>query len=235
MSHQAVAWAMEVRVGDPTLKSLLVAIAHRADRQTWACWPSLDALAFDTEVSKRTIQRRLDDLVERGFIRIEKRRRSDGTQDSSMITITGGQIVTLSPPVDKNGLTGGQKQRVPVDTAVHLNKQEEQEEQSYSANAASEELFPQNIPPQQASTSVNNPTTELYREGRKILGSTSGGLIKKLLDAKKGNIAQARAALILAADTDNPREYIGGVLKNRENRSMRDYYDPAGGYGDTHW
>lgn len=129
MSHQATAWAMEVRVGDPTLKSLLMAIAHRADRLTWACWPSLDCLAYDTEVSKRTIQRRLDELVALGFITIEKRRRLDGTQDNSLITITGGQIVTLCPPVDKNGLTGGQKPGAPVDTAVHHNKQEEQEEQ----------------------------------------------------------------------------------------------------------
>jgi hypothetical protein len=133
MSHQAVAWVLEVRVGDPTLKSLLLAIAHRADRTSWACWPSLDSLAFDTEVSKRTIQRRIEELETLGFIRIERRRRPDGTQDSSLITITGGQIVTLCPPVDKNGLTGGQKPGVPVDTAVHLNKQEEQEEQSYRA------------------------------------------------------------------------------------------------------
>ncbi len=133
MSHQATAWVSEIRVGDPTLKSLLYAIAHRADRETWSCWPSLVSLAYDTEVSKRTIQRRLDDLVRLGFIRIEMRRRPDGTQDNSLITITGGQIVTLCPPVDKNGLSGGQKTGVPVDTAVHHNKQEEQEEQESSA------------------------------------------------------------------------------------------------------
>ncbi len=129
MSHQATAWVSEIRVGDPTLKSLLYAIAHRVDRVTWSCWPSLDCLAYDTEVSKRTIQRRLDELEALGFIRIEKRRRPDGTQDNSLLTITGGQIVILSPPVDKIGLTGGQKQGSPVDTAVHHNKQEEQEEQ----------------------------------------------------------------------------------------------------------
>ena len=131
MSHQAVAWAMEVRVGDPTLKSLLIAICHRADRLTWACWPSLDCLAWDTEVSKRTIQRRLEELVEKGFISIESRRRDDGTRDTSLITVTGGQIVTLQPPVDKNGLTSGQKPGSPVDnTCPPIKKQEEQEEQS---------------------------------------------------------------------------------------------------------
>lgn len=129
MSHQATAWVSEIRVGNPTLKSLLYAIAHRVDRVTWSCWPSLDCLAYDTEVSKRTIQRRLDELEVLGFINIEKRRRPDGTQDNSLITITGGQIVTLCPPDDKNGVAGGQKAGSPVDTAVHHNKQEEQEEQ----------------------------------------------------------------------------------------------------------
>jgi hypothetical protein len=130
---------MEVRVGDPTLKSLLIAICHRVNHETfinrgvWECFPSLDALAYDTEVSKRTIQRRLEELEELEFIRIDKRRKLDGTQDTSLITVSGGQIVTLVPPVDKNRPTGGQKPGAPVDTAVHHNKQEEQEEKEVVA------------------------------------------------------------------------------------------------------
>lgn len=131
MSFQAVAWAIEVRVGDPILKTLLMTICHHADRETWVCWPSQDLLAHETEVSKRTIQRKLEELQEKGFIRITKRRRQDGTQDNSMITVTGRQIVTLSPPVDNIGATGGQKPGVPVDTtSPPLIQQEEQEEQS---------------------------------------------------------------------------------------------------------
>jgi Helix-turn-helix domain len=131
MSFQAVAWAIEVRVGDPILKNLLMAICHHADRETWSCWPSQDLLAFESEVSKRTIQRKLEELQERGFLRIEKRRNQDGTQANSRLTVTGGQAVTLSPPVDKEGLTGGQKGGSPGDTTCPpVKKQEEQEEQS---------------------------------------------------------------------------------------------------------
>jgi DNA-binding transcriptional MocR family regulator len=134
MSFQAVAWAIEVRVGDPILKNLLMAICHHADRENWSCWPSQDLLAYETEVSKRTIQRKLEELEERGFIRIEKRRNLDGTQANSILTVTGGQAVTLQPPVDKNGLTGGQKPGVPGDnTCPPVKKQEEQEEQSLFA------------------------------------------------------------------------------------------------------
>ncbi len=50
-----------------------------------------------------------------------------------MITVTGGQAVTLRPPVDKNGLTGGQKGGVPVDnTCPPITKQVEQVEESLS-------------------------------------------------------------------------------------------------------
>lgn len=203
MSHQAVAWAMEVRVGDPTLKSLLVAIAHRADRTTWACWPSLDALAYDTEVSKRTIQRRLDDLVELGFIRIEKRRRSDGTQDSSMITITGGQIVTLSPPVDRNGLTGGQKQGVPVDTAVHLNKQEEQEEQSIGGELPLGATAPPDLEKQFFDRAV-----QVITSSPKDARSTAASLRK----ACGMDIAKARSVLELSATKSDPAHWIRGHI-----------------------
>lgn len=131
MSFQAVAWAIEVRVGDPILKNLLMAICHHADRETWSCWPSQDLLAYETEVSKRTIQRKLEELEERGFLRIEKRRNQDGTQANSVLTLTGGQAVTLQPPVDKNALTGGQKPGSPGDnTCPPVKKQSEQEEQS---------------------------------------------------------------------------------------------------------
>lgn len=114
MSLQAMVWAIEVRVGDPILKTLLFALCHHANSQ-WKCWPSQELLAYETEVSKRTIQRKLEELQEKGLIRIERRRHSDGTQDNSMIILTGGQPVTLMPPVDKNEGTGGQKEGVPVD------------------------------------------------------------------------------------------------------------------------
>lgn len=157
MSFQAVTWAIEVRVGDPTLKSLLIAICHHADREKWVCWPSQDTLAYETEVSKRTIQRRLDDLEQKGFIKIEKRRRSDGTQDNSLITITGPGITIAPPtpmdsgvaqlalPVDKNGPTGGQKQGSPVDTmSPPIIKQSEQEEQSIVRKSKKGTRIPEN-------------------------------------------------------------------------------------------
>lgn len=86
MSIQAVAWAIETRVGNPMLKVLLIAIANYADVE-WKCWPSQTTLAHDTEVADRTIRRGLKDLVELGFIAIEPNHRSDGSRSTSIIRI----------------------------------------------------------------------------------------------------------------------------------------------------
>lgn len=54
MSWQASSWALKQRVGDPILKILLLAAANYADPDG-RCWPKVETLAFDSEVSKRTI------------------------------------------------------------------------------------------------------------------------------------------------------------------------------------
>lgn len=69
------------------------------------------------------------------------------------------------------------------------------------------------IPPAAASAEV-----ELYRRGKEILGSSSGGLIKKLVTVKGGNIALARAALETASTKSDPREYIGATIRGRDSK-----------------
>ncbi len=46
-----------------------------------------------------------------------------------------------------------------------------------------------------------------------ILGAEAGGLIKKVLKAKDGSVPLARAAIETAATKNDPREYIGGVIR----------------------
>lgn len=84
MSWQATSWALKQRVGDPVLKILLLSAANYADPDG-RCWPKVETLAFDSEVSKRTIQRRLVELQEMGLIRVTARYDSGGKQISSMI------------------------------------------------------------------------------------------------------------------------------------------------------
>jgi hypothetical protein len=60
------------------------------------------------------------------------------------------------------------------------------------------------------------PSTEeaqLFDRGKKVLGSSSGGLIARLLKAKQGSVPLARAAIEQASTKENPREYIGRVIR----------------------
>lgn len=61
-----------------------------------------------------------------------------------------------------------------------------------------------------------SPDAELYRRGKEVLGGNSGGMIRKLIKAKGGDIALARAALETASTKANRREYIGAIISSRE-------------------
>jgi hypothetical protein len=75
--------------------------------------------------------------------------------------------------------------------------------------------------------------TELFHRGKQVLGATGGGLIVKLLRAKNNNIAIARAAIELASTKQNPREYIGAVIRGGEKDEMG--AAQQSGYGDDWW
>jgi len=97
MSWQASSWALKQRVGDPILKILLLAAANYADPDG-KCWPKVETLAFDSEVSKRTIQRKLGELQALGLIRVIPQYDQKGKQIQSMIyLLMDGEGVTLAP------------------------------------------------------------------------------------------------------------------------------------------
>lgn len=62
------------------------------------------------------------------------------------------------------------------------------------------------------------PTAEVdyFRRAKEVCGPTAGGLAKKLLAAKDGNIALARAAIEQASTKQEPREYLGAIIRNRD-------------------
>lgn len=84
------------------------------------------------------------------------------------------------------------------------------------SSSAEPTLEPPNHSKKDAAIAASDPETDLFRRGREILGKAAGGLIKQLLTAKGGKINQARAAIETAAGKENPREYIGGILRNQD-------------------
>lgn len=55
----------------------------------------------------------------------------------------------------------------------------------------------------------------LFQRGKEVLGSNSGGLIKRLYEAKNKNPAAALVAIEAAATKADAREYVGGMLKEK--------------------
>jgi hypothetical protein len=77
------------------------------------------------------------------------------------------------------------------------------------------------VPPAAASNGqAKPPDAELYDRGKQILGTNSGGMIRKLLVSRGGNIPVTRAALETASQKSNPREYIGAIISSRERESI---------------
>lgn len=70
MSHQATTWAVRQQiVKDPTARHVLLCMANYAGVDGRDVYPSLSTLAMDTGLSVRTLQRKLDHLLELGVIR----------------------------------------------------------------------------------------------------------------------------------------------------------------------
>ena len=53
---------------------------------------------------------------------------------------------------------------------------------------------------------------EYFTRGKKVLGPDAGGLLVRLLNSKKKNVALARAAIEQASTKGDPREYIGRII-----------------------
>ena len=78
MSFQAMKWVCDQRVGSPSAKSVLYALANYANFEG-GCFASLERLGADSEQSRASVIRRLVDLERRGLIyRAPSRRKGEG-------------------------------------------------------------------------------------------------------------------------------------------------------------
>lgn len=64
---------------------------------------------------------------------------------------------------------------------------------------------------------------ELFDRGKAVLGVKAGGLIAKLLKAKDGNVALARAAIETASTKQQPGEYIGAIVRGKNDQAAQPY------------
>lgn len=110
-AHRKTYWANAQRMGDPSLRVLLMTLALYAD-QAGRCWPALKTLADECEVSVSTVQRMLRKLETFGVVRKEARADSTGARTSSLYVLqmdvwvdVHGGLPALDPPsqIDQGG------------------------------------------------------------------------------------------------------------------------------------
>lgn len=96
---------------------------------------------------------------------------------------------------------------------------ERKEDAAPDADASASSAPPQlDLLPTQPEPPAVQPTPEAdyFRRVKQICGQSAGGLGKRLLDAKGGSIPLARAAVEQASTKENPREYLGAIIRNRD-------------------
>lgn len=102
MAYEIQTWAARARTGSGTLKHVLLALANFAD-ENGLCWPSQERLAFNTELTDRTIRDALKKLEEAGWIKRQARYNPDGTRKNDFIflQIHRKDLPVADPPTGK--------------------------------------------------------------------------------------------------------------------------------------
>lgn len=83
MSMTLMAKAMSIKVGNPLRKLVLIKLADNANDQG-ECWPSVAYIAEQCEISARSVQNHIQQLVKDGLVRIEIRKASSGLNQSNL-------------------------------------------------------------------------------------------------------------------------------------------------------
>ena len=98
MSLTASEWALRQDLG-PVPKFVLVVLADAANDQN-ICWPRISTVANRVGVSRRTVQRAIQYLVQRGLVTVVPRNRNDGSSSSNLYRLMVGGDVNLTSPRD---------------------------------------------------------------------------------------------------------------------------------------
>ncbi|NHB89575.1 helix-turn-helix domain-containing protein [Photorhabdus tasmaniensis] len=87
MSMNLMAHAMSVKVGNPLRKLILLKLADNANDQG-ECWPSIPYIGEQCEMSERSVQNHIKQLVKDGFLWIEERKSENGLNRSNVYHLT---------------------------------------------------------------------------------------------------------------------------------------------------
>lgn len=92
MSVKFLNWAFQLEGLNPTQKVILIALADNADDEGH-CFPSMATLCRKTGLSaKNTIRNNLKILIEKGYLSVNERVRSNGSKTSNNYTLGGSKF-----------------------------------------------------------------------------------------------------------------------------------------------
>ena len=86
MSMLLMVKAMQTKVGNPLRKLVLIKLADNANDQG-ECWPSLQYIADQCEISKRSVIRHIDELCACGMLSKQERHGGINGQKSNLYTL----------------------------------------------------------------------------------------------------------------------------------------------------
>lgn len=143
MSWEAFKWARSVETGSASAKSILLALAHYADRKGH-CFPSQERIADDTEMSVDTVQRRSRVLENKGIINRIKRKRSGGRWSYGYELNLGREFsksdsrpASSGPQINDEAATSGPATPQPLPRADRKPRQDPLSESRKETDAAS--------------------------------------------------------------------------------------------------
>jgi len=124
MSFKLVAQVMEIKVGSPLRKIILIKLADQANDEG-TCWPSYETIAKACEISKRSVITHIQVLEDQGFLRIEKRYNKDAGKNFSNryhLTLDKGSanpaLVKTTPSSGENPALGDAADSLGGETAA---------------------------------------------------------------------------------------------------------------------
>ena len=91
MSMELMVRAMKAKVGNPLRKLVLIKLADNASDQG-ECWPSVPYIAEQCEISERSVQNHIRQLVEDGLVTVEERKATTGLNRTNVykLNLSGG-------------------------------------------------------------------------------------------------------------------------------------------------
>lgn len=173
MSVRAMTWAMEQKVGNPTTKLILMALADFADEEG-KCFPSQGRLAEIAECSVDTVQRHLTKAEQASLIVRQKRgsKRGGGGRTSDLYVLQLGELSRKVRSNSKGGLSrkseGIKPHSYAVGTVTSEPPEEGSEVQRAKTHAAQDEVQPaaQASPGIDPDKIINPPGKAKSRKGR---------------------------------------------------------------------